>query len=176
MTEEKIKYKGIPFVFANYNRFNGLADINLISKKVAKDSKGADITGLVKCVGGDSKGADITGLVKYVGGDSKGADITGFVKIAGGDSKGISIAGGFNYSEGVKDFLIQYGTLGNIVKEINPDNDFVLQVGLFNRIGNKYCPIINVQGMKNIPKLIKKGFGKKNIVRVKKKKSDKNKQ
>ena len=107
-------------------------------------------------------GADFNLLYKNVEGDSKGANIAGFGNEINGDSKGANIAGIVNYSKGVKDFLFQYAVLGNVVKEENKDA-FVMQLGLYNEIGDNCFPFIKIYGLKNIPKLIKKAFGKKSI-------------
>jgi len=118
------------------------------------NSKGFDITGLVKIVyDKNSEGVDITGGIKAVGGDSKGFDVTGVAKLVDGNSKGVNLTGGINYSKNVKDWLIEYGTLVNIVEKA-PDEAFVLQVGLWNSIGNQHCPIINIKGMKNLSRIL----------------------
>ena len=141
MTNET-KITKIPFLWVEYEKFEG-ADLNLIYKEVKGDSNGVNITGFVKKVKGNSKGFDITGAYNCVEGNSKGVSLTGFV----------------NYSKRVKDFLIQYATLKNEIKEI-PENAIALQFGLFNKIGERYCPIVNIHGIKNISKLIKETFGK----------------
>lgn len=139
-----MKRKGIPLLWGHY-----------VKKKSAEKEvvTGFEPNIFYKEVDGNSKGFDITGLIKYVGGDSKGFDITGGMKYVKGDSKGISITGIYNYSEGVCDWLVQYGTVANIVEEVD-DDDFVLQVGLGNKAGNQYCPIINVKGIKNLPRIL----------------------
>src|SRR3989344_4958471 len=143
--KQEKKYIKIPFIWSKYKTFSG-ADFNLLYKNVEGDSKGANITLFENVIDGDSKGANIAGLVNKIDGDSKGANI----------------AGVFNYSKGVKDFLFQYGTLANIIKEENKDA-FVLQAGLYNELGDNYFPFIQIYGLKNVPKLIKNAFKKRNL-------------
>jgi len=97
------------------------------------------------------------GSVNYSDRDMKGINIAGVANVSDGNMKGISLAGWLNYAEEVKDWLISYGTLGNVVDE-KRKNSFGLQIGLYNRVGEQYCPIVNVWGIKNIPRLIKKSF------------------
>ncbi|KHO55063.1 MAG: hypothetical protein QT10_C0007G0049 [archaeon GW2011_AR19] len=158
MTEQK--YLKIPFIWSKYKTFSG-ADFNLLYKNVEGDSKGANITLFENEIDGDSKGANIA-WVNLIKGDSKGTNIAGLVNKIDGDSKGANIAGVFNYSKGVKDFLFQYGTLANIIKEENKDA-FVLQAGLYNELGDNYFPFIQIYGLKNVPKLIKNAFKKRNL-------------
>ncbi len=158
----------VPFIYTECRESIGF-DINLVEKKVNGNSSGVDITGISKIVEGDSRGLDVTavyksvegssegmdiGLVKIVEGDAIGFDISGVTKIVKGCSKGVSLTGVYNYSWGVEDFLIQYGTLGNYIEK-KDDKSFGLQVGLYNRIGDQTCPLINVWGLKNIPKYLK---------------------
>ena len=119
-----------------------------------------DITGVYKEVNGDNQGVDITGLVKRVDGSNKGADITAGIKVVGGDNKGLSITGLYNQFEKINDWSIAYATLGNNVKKVG-ENAFYFHVGLINRTGNSYSPLINVGGVKNIPRLMKNVFKKK---------------
>ena len=160
MTNEKKNFRRIPFIWSEYKKFKG-ADLNVLIKDVNGNSKGVDLTGVVKVVDGNSSGVDLTLLGKIVGEESRGFDITGIIKYTMEKSKGVNLTGGFNYSKGVEDFLIQYGTFGNYVKEKNEDA-FILNLGLWNRIGEDYfCPLVQVYGIKNIPKLVKKAFSKK---------------
>ena len=132
----------IPFIFSEYENFQGM-DVNLIYKGVKRDSNGVNLTGFVKEVKGNSEGFDVTGVYNRVEGISKGVSLTGFV----------------NYSGEVDDFLIQYATLKNEVKEVS-EYAFVLQIGLWNKLGERYWPIINIHGIKKISKLVKETFGK----------------
>ena len=151
-------YKGVNLGLWQLGRsFTGV-DAALLSEYVDGDFKGLSI-GLMKQIRKDSKGVGI-GLTKRVEGNSTGVDITGLVKYVKGDSKGINITGGMNYSNNVNDWLIEYATLGNKVKNVS-DNAFVLQIGLYNRIGNQRCPIINVKGLKNISKVFSRKKEKK---------------
>ena len=167
--------KKIPFVY-NHGEDSAGIDLNVIGKVTERDSTGVSINGIFNWVRRDSRGVDITGIIKNVDEDSKGVDLTGLLKGVQGDftglqitglynevqsnSKGVSIAGLVNYSEGVNDFLIQYGTMGNYVKE-KSDGTFGLQIGLYNKVGKQTSPLINFWGIKNIPKLLKKAISKK---------------
>ena len=135
----------------------GYTDLNAIVKDVKENSNGSDIVGVYKRVEGDNKGVDIIGLCKGVEGDNKGVDIVGVYKAVEGDNKGLSLTGGFNYFKEVNDFSVSYATIGNVIKEVG-ENVFYLQVGLWNKAGDSYCPIINIGGIKNIPKIIKENF------------------
>jgi hypothetical protein len=159
-----MKTQRIPFIAVKYDceklykkgeEINGL-ELNVLGKGViGENSYGMDITGILKYVEGDSKGFDITGGAKYIEGDWKGFDITGVCKTIDGESHGVNITGGVNYSGNVSKFLIEYGTLANIVSEAGKDA-FVLQIGLWNKIGNQYCPVINVKGIKNLSHMFKR--------------------
>lgn len=179
--DNTIKRKGIPFLWGIYPTTNAVRgiDVNIFYKGVTRNkdesyshggnSRGCDLTGVVKYVDGDSKGVnvtggakivdedsegvDITGLVRFINGNSKGINITGLLNYVDEKSKGINITGGYNYSKKVEDFLIEYGTLGNRVDEFKGD-EFVLQIGLWNKIGNQYSPIINVRGIKNLSRVL----------------------
>lgn len=107
------------------------------------------------------EGADANIIFKDVKGDSKGVDITGGVKYVDGDSKGVSLTSGLNIFNKVSDWAVMYGTLGNRVKEVVPDESFVVQFGLFNRAGDRYCPLVNVYGLKNLVKKLKRKGEKK---------------
>lgn len=108
------------------------------------------------------KGLDINIILKNTFEDNKGFDLVGGVKLVGGENKGISITGLYNSFGEVNEWSISYATLRNTIKEFGEDA-FYLQIGLTNRAGNIYFPIINVGGIRNIPKLIKKSFKRKTI-------------
>ena len=105
-------------------------------------------------------GADVNVIYKEIDEDNNGFDITGLVKNVEEDNKGLSITGLDNHFKKVKQYSVSYATLGNTIKEIG-ENAFYLQIGLVNKAGDKYCPFINVGGIKNIPKLIGKSFKRK---------------
>ena len=133
----------IPFIWSEYENFSGL-DANIIYKRVEGNSNGVNLAVVGNNIEGNSNGANFA-----IGGN----DI-------GGDSKGVNLAGLVNYSKGVKDFLIQYATLGNVIKEKNKDA-FVLNIGLYNKIEDYFCPFVQVYGLKNLPKILKESFSKK---------------
>jgi hypothetical protein len=144
--------KGIPFLWRRYSLENAKEDAVV---------KGLELNVFYKQTSHiGSRGVDITGGFRDIAGDSKGVDITGLFNLVGGKSNGLDVAGVYNFSGDVKNWLIQYGTLVNIVDNLN-DDSFVLQVGLWNRIGNQYCPIINVKGIKNIPRVFNRKKGER---------------
>ena len=159
----------VPFIYTECKENSNGFDINFISKEVHGDSTGVDITGIAKVVRGNSRGVDITVVMKFVDGDSKGVDITGIEKVVSGNSKGVSLTGLFNYSGGVEDFLIQYGTLVNYIKE-KDDDSFGLQIGLYNRIGDQTRPLINFWGLKNILGYFQIKAAEKRLEKLKEKK------
>jgi len=159
--KNKMTFKGIPFVYSLYDKFKG-ADLNVFIKDVKEDSQGFDLTGIVKFVAGDgkgiigsNKGMDVTGLVKIVAGNNQGVDLTGVTKVVKGANEGLSLTGGFNYFRETNDWSVSYATFGNVIKEVGPDA-FYLQLGLFNRAGDHYSPLINIGGVKNLLKRLKK--------------------
>ena len=174
MTNKTPKNYKVPFMWSEYNSFSG-ADFNLLYKRTEHSMKGVNLTGgindskvdmkgisiggLINSSGMDMKGVNIAGLSNVSEEDMKGVNISGLGNGSDGDMKGVSLAGGLNYANKVNDYLISYGTLGNVVNEKGKDS-FGLQVGLYNKAGEQYCPIVNVWGVKNIPKLIKKSFNK----------------
>ena len=179
-----MKYKGIPFIWQVFgereehgtssgiypsiivNCHNGnFKGINLSGfvNYLCGDSSGFNLTGLLNVNEGKTscnKGVNIAGLVNNLE-NSKGVNIAGGVNYNKGRSEGINSSGVGNYSSKVYDFLIQYGTIGNIVKECSR-RAFILQIGLFNRIEDQYCPIVNIKGLKNLLKQIKKILPKRN--------------
>ncbi len=185
---EDKKYFNIPFIWSDKEKTTGV-DVNLLYKRTSQYSKGVNIGVLFNVSEGDMKGVNIGGLVNVSegdmkgvngglyngsGGDMKGVNIGAYNESKGdmkgvnigvlgnvseGDMKGISLAGGLNYAGKVNDYLISYGTLGNVVEEKSKDS-FGLQLGLYNKVGDQYSPIVNIWGVKNIPKLIKKSFNK----------------
>jgi len=158
-------FKGINLSgFVNYlcgdsSGFNLTGLLNVNEGKTSCN-KGVNIAGLVNNLE-NSKGVNIAGGVNYNKGNSKGVNIAGGVNYNKGRSEGINSSGVGNYSSKVYDFLIQYGTIGNIVKECSR-RAFILQIGLFNRIEDQYCPIVNIKGLKNLLKQIKKILPKRN--------------
>ncbi len=148
----------IPFIYNKCENFSG-ADLNLIFKIVKEDSEGANFSGLINLIRKNSKGINVSAGVNYLGKDSKGANISGLTNIIEGYSRGANVSGLFNYTGKADDLLIQYATLKNTIAEV-PENAFVLQVGLYNKIGGKFFPIIQLYGIKNLPKKIKNIFSK----------------
>jgi hypothetical protein len=141
MEESKMNTKGVPFLGRQY-----------ITRRPNDEEviEGFDINLLYKGTSHlNYNGLDITGFIRNIAGDSKGIAITGLVNLVGGDTKGLSLTGVYNYSANVNNWSIQYGTLGNVIENTS-DDSFILQVGLCNRIENRYSPIINVKGLKNI--------------------------
>ena len=135
----------IPFIWSEYENFSGL-DANIIYKRVEGNSNGVNLAVVGNNIEGNSNGANFA-----IGGN----DI-------GGDSKGVNLAGLVNYSKGVKDFLIQYATLGNVIKEKNKDA-FVLNIGLYNKIEDYFCTFVQVYGLKNLPRIFKSSFKKSKL-------------
>lgn len=155
-SNKKVNNKGfdITGLFKYVQGNNSGVDLSLL-KEVDKDNIGVDLIGFVKQIGRDNKGVDVIGGMKYVKEDNKGADLTGIVKIVEGENKGLSITGIYNQFGKVNDWNISYATFGNVIKEVGP-NAFYLQLGLFNKAGDTYCPIINIGGMKNLLRKLKK--------------------
>ena len=149
----------IPFIWSEYENFSGL-DANIIYKRVEGNSNGANLAGLVNYIEGNSNGVNLAVVGNNIEGNSNGANFAIGGNDIGGDSKGVNLAGLVNYSKGVKDFLIQYATLGNVIKEKNKDA-FVLNIGLYNKIEDYFCPFVQVYGLKNLPKILKESFSKK---------------
>jgi len=136
--------EGIPFIFSIYSEnFKGI-DFNILFKYVKKDSNGLNFTGLANFIDGTNKGINFAGIEN---------DIKG-------DSEGVNLAGIYNQCGNVNKWSISYATLGNVIENVNKDA-FYLQIGLYNRAGNRSCPILNMGGIKNLPKLIKNPFSKK---------------
>ncbi|MEK6823931.1 MAG: hypothetical protein AABY06_02745 [Nanoarchaeota archaeon] len=151
----------IPFIYNECEKFSG-ADLNLIYKLVEGDSKGVNVAGLANIIRENSKGMNISVGANYIGKNSKGMNVGGLANIIEKDSRGANLAGLFNYAGKVDDFLIQYGTIGNTIREVS-EEAFVLQVGAYNKIGGRAYPIINIKGLKNLSRLIKNAFKKKNL-------------
>ncbi len=140
----------IPFLWTNYSGNNSGHDFNLFGKYVS----------------GDSKGININGIGQKIKGDSKAIDFSGIFNIIGRDAEGIYLAGIGNDFTRSRNFLIQCSILGNKLGYTHSEEDFVFQVGLSNRIGNQTGYLINIHGLKNIGKAIKKNFFKnKNLER-----------
>jgi len=98
---------------------------------------------------------DINLIYKGVQKNSKGVDFTGFIRSVNGYATGLAITGILNYSKRSNDFLIQCGFLLNIV-EYKKETDFILQIGAVNKVENNYYPFVSINGLKNLPGLIKK--------------------
>jgi len=135
---------------------NGNSGINISTANILKaDSKGVNIA-LLCNYNTNSKGVNIsTGNIFEK--DSTGINIGVIANHVEGYSKGINVGGLWNHSDNVKDFLIQYATFRNEVREENPDA-FILNIGLWNEIGSKHHPFVQVYGAKNLPRLIKNAF------------------
>ncbi|MFH1915835.1 MAG: hypothetical protein ABIJ21_01090 [Nanoarchaeota archaeon] len=97
-------------------------------------------------------GLTIAGLINdsYCG---DGVSIAGLCNVNEMDAGGLQVAGGINYSHEVGcyhgKYLIQASILGNWVKEVSSDAT-VIQIGLYNRAGDRFCPVVNVKGIRNL--------------------------
>ena len=153
--------KNIPLIYEKSENSEGFK-FNLLYKEVSGNSSGANITGLVNLITKNSEGLNISGLATSVVGNSKGANLSGFMTLIERYSKGLNISGAYTHSGKSDGFLIQYGTVANNLNEFS-EGSFVLQIGLYNAIGNQYSFIMNLRGLKNFPKQFKNLFKKKNI-------------
>jgi hypothetical protein len=93
-------------------------------------------------------------LSNVIYGNFKGVSVATDGNLTCGNSKGMNVAVGINCSGEVDDYLIQFGAV-NIVDEVNEDA-FVFQLGIYNRAGDKITPIINVKGLGNLSKKLKR--------------------
>lgn len=133
----------VPFIWGDYTDFEGVG-IDLLCNQIT-----------------DFKGILISGIGTEVNSNSKGILISGIANVTHGNSQGINIAGLMNYAGPANKYLIQIGGISNITT-VAKKEDFVLQLGgLYNKIGDRYCPFINIYGLKNLFK--KSSTKKKNL-------------
>ena len=169
-SESNVSVGGIPFIYQilQGKKVNSYM-VNLVGQKVSGDYKGVSIAGIENDVDGDCNGVGIAGIINYVygdcngvgiagggkgvGGDCNGVGIAGIVNYVGGNTKGVQLSGLFNKTKGVDDYLLQVGLI-NLIKNI-PDGESILQIGLYNRAGNKIVPLVNPVGMKHLINKVK---------------------
>ena len=169
-SESNVSVGGVPFIYQilQGKKVNSYM-VNLVGQKVSGDYNGVGIAGIgnvvvedcngvgiaggANLVGKDYNGVGIAGIMNYVGGDYNGVGIAGGWNLVDGNTKGIQVSGLFNKTKGVDGYLLQVGLI-NLIKEISGDES-VLQIGLYNRAGNKIVPLVNPVGMKHLIKEVK---------------------
>jgi hypothetical protein len=126
MNAEKSR-EGVPYILNFINEdFDGI-NINLLVLTSDYEGKGIAVSGLANLLS-TYTGVSASGIVNYIP-----------------ENKGLSVSP-INYSKNAKDILLRAGLI-NIVNE-EPDKDtYVVQLGLYNRIGGRTSPIINFKNL-----------------------------
>ncbi|MFC1710789.1 hypothetical protein ACFLZJ_01375 [Nanoarchaeota archaeon] len=177
-----MRLEGLPFVWQNhYGHAKGIA-VSILGNYFRDKTKGLSLAGLTNWSDGEFKGVSLAGLTNFIANSSKGLSVAGLfngytkenisdkilnnkkprsrigidISLLGnyisGPSKGLSISGGYNHAGVSNRYLIQASLFGNNISSVNTE-DFVLQIGLYNKAGNHLSPLINVTGLRNLPRL-----------------------
>jgi hypothetical protein len=123
--------------------FKGLSIAGIFNSYV--NAKGAFVSGMVNTSAGTQSGVSISGILNYVQESLNGVSISGLGNITEGELNGSSYGTIGNWANYNGRIAVQIG-LFNGISEYNPQG-FVLQIGLFNRAGNKTMPLINMRGL-----------------------------
>ena len=113
----------------------------------AENSDGVNISGVAAVVERELKGLSIGGVASYVGSNCHGVSIGGLSSYVKSELTGASISPGVNMANSNGKFAFQMG-LVNSIREYN--NGLVIQIGLYNRAGNRTIPLINIRGLRNL--------------------------
>jgi len=158
----------IPFIYNNHNREKAegvsislIGNTNYIMESSGKECRHTDCTGLQIAIGANSfrnfSGLEIAALCNAndstngiaIGGINWTDSFNG-VSIGGINCtdlfKGVSL-GLINRAKGNNGFAVQIGAM-NIIKEYDGESR-VLQIGVYNRVGNRSSPFINFYNPKN---------------------------
>ena len=171
LTPDKEELKGFyPALIQKINgSFKGFSLISLCTL-IEGDSRDISLGNVLKLTGGDSRDISLGNVLKLTEGDSRDISLGNVLKLTGGDSYGIELFSILNYvknsSRGLKgaiynrhknakDFLVNFGLVNIVLNDID-DETFLMQIGLYNRMGDTAYPLLN---LKNIKKL-KSGFKK----------------
>jgi len=169
----------IPFILNKCEKPGSGALVAFLANTFEEEYTGVGIAGLVNKIEWDYKGVNIAGFGNYNGGYYNGGDyngirIAGFVNIGdnfngieatglvnknGGKSKGAQISC-INYSKGVDDFLLQFG-LFNHIGEMDLEKEATIQIGLYNSANGAASILLNARGIKNYIKRVKERCQKK---------------
>jgi len=139
-------------------------DRGVDSEDRRKSSKGLSFGGLVSLIEGNMNGVSIGVIRSEIDGDIRGLNLSVFCSSGKWDVKGASISAvsnsyrkqlsGFSYgtlynhagSNGR--FAFQVGAVNHMTR-YNP-NGLVIQIGLYNQIGERMIPGLNIRGLRNI--------------------------
>ncbi len=151
----------IPFIYHNPEQESGTkgAAISLLGNTNAKkgedilptryDSSGFYVGGVVNA-SYNFKGCEIAGLANFHNGWSKGVQIAGLLNSNDEELTGVAITGGINFAKINKGLAIQIGAF-NILEKYDSQGT-VIQLGLFNKAGEQYVPLLNIRRSKNSKK------------------------
>ncbi len=113
----------------------------------AENSNGVNISGIAAVVQRELKGVNVGGIASYVGSNCHGVSIGGLNSYVKEELTGASISPGVNMADSNGKFAFQLG----LVNSINDYNSgIVIQIGLYNRAGNRTIPLINIRGLGNL--------------------------
>lgn len=115
---------------------------------IIDSSIGVIAAGGLNAVNKDLEGLAVSTIANMVHGDVTGVMI-GSCNYVGGLLTGYQ-GGLINYSKESDKVAVQTGLVNIIDKYDSEAEDFVLQIGLYNRAGNQAIPLVNMRGFRNL--------------------------
>ena len=151
-----MKREGIPFIneelTPDKEELKGFYPA--LIQKINGSFKGFSLISLCTLIEGDSRDISLGNVLKLTGGDSYGIELFSILNYVKNSSRGLKGAI-YNRHKNAKDFLVNFGLVNIVLNDID-DETFLMQIGLYNRMGDTAYPLLN---LKNIKKL-KSGFKK----------------